>query len=185
MSLGMCRHLVRGHAISVLDHCLLSISSLTLTYTTADSGLAYAQLRLVEARFSMSHWPVKTNAFALTARIALSCPVEKISEYRGCSLGADSTVPGACAQHSLRALTAITGAMMISIFHVNRLLISCTSNVKIRHVSALIQIYCISRESQTTRNVYWSRASVCVCVCQSVCLSLAAFPHYSTARTRM
>jgi len=36
--------------------------------------------------------------------------------------------------------------------------------------------YYISRESQTTRNVLWSRASVCVCVC----LSAAACPHYCT-----
>jgi len=33
----------------------------------------------------------------------------------------------------------------------------------------------ISRESQTPRNVVWSRASVCL---QSVCLSAAACPHY-------
>ena len=40
----------------------------------------------------------------------------------------------------------------------------------------------ISRESKTTRNVLWSRASVCVCVCLSVCPR----PHaYSIARTRM
>ena len=40
----------------------------------------------------------------------------------------------------------------------------------------------ISRESKTTRNVLWSRASVClcVCVCLSVCLSAAACPHYCT-----
>ena len=37
----MCRHPVRGHAISVLNHCLSGISSLTLTYTTPDSGLTY------------------------------------------------------------------------------------------------------------------------------------------------
>jgi len=29
------------------------------------------------------------------------------------------------------------------------------------------------------RNVYWSHMSVCV-LCVSVCLSLAAFPHYYT-----
>ena len=34
----------------------------------------------------------------------------------------------------------------------------------------------IPRESYTTRNVYWSRASVCV----SICLSAAACPHYCT-----
>jgi len=32
----------------------------------------------------------------------------------------------------------------------------------------------ISRQAWSRRNVYWSRASVCL----SVCLSLAAFPHY-------
>ena len=37
----MCGHLVTGHAISVLNHCLSGISSLTLTYTTPDSGLTY------------------------------------------------------------------------------------------------------------------------------------------------
>ena len=31
-----------------------------------------------------------------------------------------------------------------------------------------LQYYYISRESQTTRNVLWPRASVCLCVCQSV-----------------
>ena len=35
----MYRHLVRGHTISVLNHCLSGISSLTLTYTTPDIGL--------------------------------------------------------------------------------------------------------------------------------------------------
>ena len=34
----------------------------------------------------------------------------------------------------------------------------------------------ISRESKTTRNVLWSRASVCL----SVCLFAAACPHYCT-----
>ena len=34
----------------------------------------------------------------------------------------------------------------------------------------------ILRESQTTQNVLWSRASVCL----SVCLSVAACPHYCT-----
>ena len=38
----------------------------------------------------------------------------------------------------------------------------------------------ISRESQTTRNVLWSPASVCLCVCLCVCLSGAARPHYCT-----
>ena len=38
--------------------------------------------------------------------------------------------------------------------------------------------YYISRESQTTRNVSWSRASLYVCL--SVCLSAAACPHYCT-----
>ena len=42
----------------------------------------------------------------------------------------------------------------------------------------------ISRESKTTRNVLWSRASVCmcvcVCVCLSVCLSAAACLQYCT-----
>jgi len=36
----------------------------------------------------------------------------------------------------------------------------------------------ISRE--TTRNVLWSRSSVCLCVCLSVCLSAAACLHYCT-----
>jgi len=36
----------------------------------------------------------------------------------------------------------------------------------------------ISRESKTTRNVLWSRASVRLCL--SVCLSAAACPHYCT-----
>jgi len=36
----------------------------------------------------------------------------------------------------------------------------------------------ISRESKTTRNVLWSRASVCVCLC--VCLSTAACLQYCT-----
>jgi len=36
----------------------------------------------------------------------------------------------------------------------------------------------ISRESYTTRNVYWSRGSVCVCIC----LSLVTGPHYCTDR---
>ena len=35
---------------------------------------------------------------------------------------------------------------------------------------AIVIAVCISRESKTTRNVYWSRASVCACV--SVCLSV-------------
>jgi len=39
----MCRHLVRGHAISVLNHCVSGISSLTVTYTTPDSGLTYTK----------------------------------------------------------------------------------------------------------------------------------------------
>ena len=39
-----------------------------------------------------------------------------------------------------------------------------------------LTIYYISRESKTTRNVLWSRASVCL----SVCLSAAACPHYCT-----
>ena len=38
----------------------------------------------------------------------------------------------------------------------------------------VVEVCYISRESQTTRNVQWSRASVCVCVsvCLSVCLSV-------------
>jgi len=36
----------------------------------------------------------------------------------------------------------------------------------------------ISRESKTTRNVLWSRASVCVCV--RVCLSAASCLQYCT-----
>jgi len=54
--------------------------------------------------------------------------------------------------------------------------------------------YYISRTSWTTRNVLWSRASVCVCVCMClcvwlsvclcVCLSLCPRPHaYTIART--
>jgi len=38
----------------------------------------------------------------------------------------------------------------------------------------------ISRESKTTRNVLWSRASVCVYVCLCVCLSAAACLQYCT-----
>jgi len=38
----------------------------------------------------------------------------------------------------------------------------------------------ISRESQTTRNVLWSRASVCVSVCLYVRLSEAACLYYCT-----
>jgi len=38
------------------------------------------------------------------------------------------------------------------------------------------KLHYISRESKTTRNVLWSRASVCL----SVCLSAAACPHYYT-----
>ena len=34
----------------------------------------------------------------------------------------------------------------------------------------------ISRKAQPRRNVYWSRPSVCLCVC----LSLATFPYYCT-----
>ena len=34
----------------------------------------------------------------------------------------------------------------------------------------------ISREAQPRRNVYWSRPSVCLCVC----LSFATFPYYCT-----
>jgi len=41
-------------------------------------------------------------------------------------------------------------------------------------------VYYISRESKTTRNVSWSRASVCVSVCLSVCLSAAACLQYCT-----
>ena len=45
-------------------------------------------------------------------------------------------------------------------------------------------VYYISRESKTTRNVLWSRASVCLsvclCVCLSVCLSAAACLQYCT-----
>ena len=33
---------------------------------------------------------------------------------------------------------------------------------------ALSEVYYISRESKTTRNVLWSRASVCLSVCVSV-----------------
>jgi len=40
--------------------------------------------------------------------------------------------------------------------------------------------YYILRESQTTQNVLWSLASVCVSVCLSVCLSAAACPHNCT-----
>jgi len=36
--------------------------------------------------------------------------------------------------------------------------------------------YYISREAYPRRNVYWSRPSVCLCVC----LPLDAFPHYCT-----
>ena len=46
----------------------------------------------------------------------------------------------------------------------------------------VLLFYYISRETYRTRlrNVYWSRASVCLCVCVSVCLSLGAFPNYCT-----
>ena len=36
-----------------------------------------------------------------------------------------------------------------------------------------LKVCYISREAQPRRNVYWSRASVCLCVCRSI-----AFPHY-------
>ena len=44
------------------------------------------------------------------------------------------------------------------------------------HTWLLLCTCFISRESQTTRNVYWSRAWPPICAC----LSLAAFPHYCT-----
>jgi len=43
-------------------------------------------------------------------------------------------------------------------------------------MSILSLSYYILRESQTTQNVLWSRASVCLCVC----LSAAVRPHYCT-----
>jgi len=47
-------------------------------------------------------------------------------------------------------------------------------------VLALCLVDYISRESKTTKNVLWSRASVCLCVCVSVCLSAAECLHYCT-----
>jgi len=45
-------------------------------------------------------------------------------------------------------------------------------------------LYYILRESYTTQNVLWSRASVCLCV--FVCLSACPRPYtHTTARTRM
>jgi len=45
----MCRHLVRGRAISVLSHCRSGINSLTLTYTTPDSSLTITNTNLQSA----------------------------------------------------------------------------------------------------------------------------------------
>ena len=51
-----------------------------------------------------------------------------------------------------------------------------------QQVTQLLHGYYISRESLTTRNVLWSRVSVCVCVSVylCVCLSAAACPHHCT-----
>jgi len=58
----------------------------------------------------------------------------------------------------------------------------CSISVKSVLLISLCLCCYISRESKTTRNVLWSRASVClcVCVCVSVCLYAAACLQYCT-----
>ena len=62
--------------------------------------------------------------------------------------------------------------------------LNCRSVFLLMGRVTLLSLQCVARflagyilgEAQTTRNVYWSHASVCL----SVCLSLAACPHYCT-----
>jgi len=86
MSLGMCRRLATGHAISMLNHCLSSIRLLALTYTTPvtpDSGLTYtymwiADTRNVDAR-QVDH---RAGMFAITA-IPVSVHRDHVKTYTG------------------------------------------------------------------------------------------------------